>query len=111
MEERIKSALVLLKSGKFFNVAGLKLSAEKKGVIEVTGWSHYSIFNNLTKTKCLKELKEIKELFEKIVNHSIELKEFINVKEIEYNLAFNYGQGSVGIVSEKRGILVWQTQL
>ena len=57
MEERIKSALSLLKAGKFFNVAGLKLSAEKKGVIEVTGWSHYSIFNNLTKTKCLKELE------------------------------------------------------
>ena len=41
MEERIKAALMFIKSRKFFNVAGLKLSAEKKGVIEVTGWSHY----------------------------------------------------------------------
>ena len=112
MEERMKGALILLKAGKFFNVGGLKLSAEKKGVIEVTGWSRYSIFNNLTKTKCLKELKEIKELFGKIVNHSIELKEFINVKEIEYNLAFDdSGKASIGICSEKRGILVWQTEL
>jgi len=112
MEERMKGALILLKAGKFFNVGGLKLSAEKKGVIEVTGWSHYNIFSNLTKTECLKELEEIKFLFKKMIENFSDLKSFIIDRDINYNLDFDdSGKGSIGICSEKKGILVWETEL
>ena len=111
MKERIKTALMFLKLGKFFNVAELKLSSEKKGIIEVTGWSNYISINNLTKKISLRELEEIKARFNEIVNYSTEFKKFIEDKEIVYNLAFNYGQGSIGICSEKKGILVWETEL
>jgi len=49
----------------------------------------------------LKELKETKELFKKMINTSNDLREFIEGREIEYVLCYNYGMGSLEICSEK----------
>jgi hypothetical protein len=112
MEERMKGALMFLKLGKSFNVGGLKLSAEKKEVFEVTGWSNYNIFNNLTKTESLKEVGEVKELFKKMIEHFPDLKKIIKNKDINYNLVFDdSGKGSIGICSEKKGVLFWEIDL
>ena len=70
------SALKFLKDGQSFKVDELRLGAEKPGVIEVTGWSKHRNFSNLSKVQCLKELKEIKSLFNNMVAISPELKNF-----------------------------------
>ena len=62
---------------------------------------------NITKTRALKELKETKELFKKMINTSNDLREFIEGREIEYVLSYNYGMGSLEICSEKNGIIKW----
>ena len=112
MEGRIKTALEFLKDGQSFTVGELKLGVEQEGVLEVTGWSQYKNFENLTKQQSLKELEEIKALFYKMVNVSKDLKNFIENKSIEFNLYFDdYGKGSIGICSEKDKILAWEADL
>lgn len=60
MKDRIKTAVEFLKDGQSFTVGKLKLGAEQEGVLEVTGWTQYKNFENLTKQQSLKELEEIK---------------------------------------------------
>lgn len=112
MEGRIKTALEFLKDGQSFLVGELRLGVEIPGTIDVTGWSSYKNFANLTKQQSLKELEEIKAIFYRMVNVSPELKSFIENKSIKFNLYFDdYGKGSIGICSEKDKILAWETDL
>ncbi len=112
MKDRIKTALVFLKEGQFFTVGDLKLSSEKTGVIEVTGWSQYTNYANLTKRQCLMELEEIKDLFYKMVNISPELQDFIKDKSMEFNLFFDdYGKGSILLCSEKQKTINWDSEI
>jgi len=109
MEERVRTALEFLKDGQSFTVGELRLGAEKLGVLEVTGWSQYTNFANLTKRQCLRELEEIKARFYGMVNVSSELNDFVKDKLIEFNLCFDdYGKGSIWICSEKNGIIKWE---
>jgi len=112
MKERIKTALEFLKNGQSFTVGELRLVAEKDGILEVIGWSQYKNFENLTKQHSLKELEEIKDIFQRMVNVSKDLKNFIKNKSVEFNLYFDdYGKGSIGICSEKDKILAWEVDL
>ncbi len=112
MEERIRTALEFLKDGQSFTVGELRLGAEKPGVIEVTGWSQYTNFANLTKQQCLRELEEIKALFYKMVDASLELKYFIKDKSAEFTLCFDdYGKGSIGLCSEKENKITWEADI
>lgn len=111
MENRIKMAVEFLKDGQSFKVGDLRLGVENPGSVYVTGWSTYNNLENLTKQIALKELQEIKGLFQKMVNASPELKEFIQYKSVEFNLAFDYGQGAIGVCSEKDEKIVWETDL
>lgn len=111
MEDRIKTAVEFLKDGQSFKVGDLRLGVEKPGNVYVTGWTTYNNLENLTKQIALKELQEIKHLFQKMVDISPELKEFIEDKSIEFNLAFDYGQGAIGVCSEKEGKIIWEADL
>ena len=111
MEKRIKTAVKFLKDGQSFKVGDLKLGIESSGVMYVIGWSRYYSLENLTKSGALRELREIKYLFQMMVDTSADLKEFVQNRSIEYNLAFNYGQGSIGICSEKDKVLTWEINL
>ncbi len=112
MEERIKTAFQFLKDGQSFTVGELRLGAEKLGVIEVTGWSQYIDFANLTKLQCLKELEEIKALFHKMVDVSPELRDFIKYKSTVFTLCFDdYGKGSIELCSEKENKITWEANI
>jgi len=111
MENRIKIAVEFLKNGQSFMVGDLRLGIEKPGSVYVTGWSTYDNLENLTKQIALKELQEIKCVFQKMVDISPELKDFIGNNSIEYNLAFNYGQGAIGVCSEKDGKIIWELDM
>ena len=111
MENRIKTAVEFLKDGQSLIVGDLRLGVEKPGGVYVTGWSTYNNLENLTKQIALKELQEIKDLFQKMVDISPELKEFIEDKSVEFNLTFDYGQGAIGVCSEKEGKIIWEVNL
>lgn len=112
MEERIQTALEFLKDGQSFTVGELRLGVEKPGVIEVTGWSQYNNFANLTKQQSIKELEDIKTLFYKMVNTSSDLKSFIENKSIEFHLYFDdSGKGSIEICLEKDKTIAWIADL
>ncbi len=110
-EKQIKTAIEFLKIGQSFRIENLRLGVENSKTLYITGWSNYSYIENLTKEIALRELQEIKVMFKKILAISKELRDFIEDKSFEYNLAFNYGQGSIGICSEKKGKVTWETSL
>jgi len=107
---RIKTAVEFLKDGQSFSVGDLRLGIERN-IINVTGWSQYSNLENLTKHIALKELDEIKTLFQQMIDASPELRIFIVGKKIEYNLYFDdYGKGSIIICSENDRALKWEME-
>ena len=109
--KRIKTAVEFLKDGQSFNVGELRFGIGNSNCIYVTGWTQYLHLENLTKQLALKELNNIKTLFNRMVSTSTELRDFAQGKSIEYNLAFNYGQGAIGICTEKDGVLKWEHDL
>ena len=112
MGKRIKTALKFLRDGQSFTVGDLRIGAESPGVVKVIGWSRYNNFVNLTKQHSLKELKEVKTTFYKMVDVSLDLKDFVKDKLIEFNLYFDdYGKGSISICSEKEGEIKWEVDL
>ena len=108
--ERINTAVQFLKDGGSFKVGDLRLGVISKSCIYVTGWSQFSDIENLTKYKATLELAEIRDIFKKMVNGSLELSKFIQGKVIKYNLALNYGMGAIGICSEINGMITWEIE-
>ena len=106
-----ETALEFLKDGLSFSVGDLRLGIEGKNTLFVTGWSQYLDFENLTRSKAIQEIEEIKNVFMKMVESSIELKEFIQKRSVKYNLAFNYGMGSIGVCSEQNGVIEWESEI
>jgi hypothetical protein len=112
MKERIKTALEFLKEGQSFSVGELKLGAEEYAVLEVMGWSRNINFDNTTKSQCLRELKDIKVLFFKMLDMSPELNEFISNKSIKITLCFNdSGKGSIELCSEIENTITWKADI
>lgn len=110
-QDRIKTAVEFLKDGQSFKVDALRLGIAAN-VIEVAGWSQYIYLDNLTKKQSLTELEEIKALFFKMVDTSLDLKNFILGKIIEYVLYFDdYGKGSIIICSERDNVVKWEIEL
>ena len=65
----------------------------------------------MTKQRALIELEEIKSLFIKMVSASPELKDFLQNKQLEFSLDFNYGMGTIRICSEIDGVVKWKVEL
>jgi hypothetical protein len=109
--ERINTAVKFLNNGQSFRVEPLLLGTIDTSNLYVTGWSQYIFLNNLTKQIALRELQEIKILFEEMISISQDLRGFVKNKKIEYNLVFDTGKAGVGICSEKNGNIEWQRDL
>lgn len=108
----IKTAIEFLKDGQPFTVAELRLSIEENNTLRVTGWSQCINFENLTTRQSVKELEEIKVIFKKMIEVSLELQAFIQGKSIEYSLFFDdYGKVSIPICSEKKGLVLWEVDI
>lgn len=106
MKKKISKALHFLSKGQPCIIDRLRLEIYKNEIIKVIGWSKYKNFTNLTKQQCRKELEEIKIDFNQIVENSVEFKDFIQNKSIEFSLYFDdYGKGSIEICIEKNGII------
>ncbi len=108
LKHRLEIALIFLKKGQSFKIENLKLGIEKGNIFYVVGWSTKRTIGNISKASALKELEGIEEKFYEFIQISRDLKDFIKNKTLEFNLAFDYGQGSVGICSKKDGIIKWK---
>jgi hypothetical protein len=109
--EKIKIAIDFLKDGLSFRVGDLRLGVQEDNKLTVTGWTQYSNLDNLNKYYALIEFEEVKSIFLSMLEVSLELKEFIKNKTIQYNLAYDYGMGGVGICSEENGVFTWEYEL
>jgi len=109
--QRIKSAIILLTEGHLLKVGELTFCNKEKHIFSVAGCSVTYNLETLTIQKALTELKEIKILFNKMVNASYELSEYIKNKQIQYYLYFDYGMGYLGICNEIEGRIKWETEL
>jgi hypothetical protein len=110
LQERITNAIVLLTDGHPFKVGDLTFKSQKD-CFSVTGWTLKNDLKNVTKKTALTELKETKDLFNKMCLAAPELSDFIVGKEIEYHLCFDVGKGGIGICSETDGGIKWVTEL
>jgi hypothetical protein len=77
LKDRLRSALKLLSDGQGFKVSDLHIAYKDKILFSVTGWSQNILLENVTRQSALTELKEIKSLFQKMVEASDELSDFI----------------------------------
>lgn len=111
LKHRIKNALIILEDGNSFKVGELSFKNKDKNTFSVTGWTIKNDLKNITKVFALSELNEIKSLFKKMTQVSSELSEFINQRQIEFNLGYDYGMGGIGICSEIDGQIKWKTEI
>lgn len=106
-KSKIDIAIDFLLEGQSYKIDDLRLGMIDSHTMHVTGWTQYIDINNVTKHIALSELNEIKELFNQMVDSSEILKKFITDKSIEYNLAYDYGMGAIGICSERDNVIKW----
>lgn len=107
---RIKIALEFLKDNQGFKVGGLFLS-RKDNVVYVNGFTNYNDLKNINKRIAIRELEDTKAEFNDYLEIVPEFKDFLENKEIEYSLVYDYGMGSIGICNEKKGVITWEYQL
>ncbi|HEX5001701.1 MAG TPA: hypothetical protein VFW78_04335 [Bacteroidia bacterium] len=109
VKERLISSLKMFEGGGGLSVGGLFLryhESNGKRLLDVTGDTLWSP-KILTKKMALKELEEIKDLFKRFTEVSMEFSNFTSGCELRFHLDYNYGMGSKGICSEVLGIVTW----
>lgn len=112
MQNRIKTALEFLKDGQSFKVGDLRLGINEKNCLVISGWSRYNNFTNITKSKSLEELEDIKNTYNEMELLSNELKHFAEYRCKEFVLNYeDVGKSSIEICSEKEGVFEWKLDL
>ncbi len=110
MTDRIKQAVQFLKDGQSFTVNEIRLGI-KDNYVYVTGWTSFKQLSDLNKSSAAMELNKIKAEFDFFLNECKELKDFVKGKIMKFNLAFDYGMGSIGICSEVNNIIIWESTI
>ena len=87
------------------------LGLDENNFLNVTSLSNYTYWDSITKKTSINELNEIKHLFNRMINSSEELSEFISNKTIKYNLDYDYGMGDIRICSEVNNVIEWHVDL
>jgi hypothetical protein len=101
-----------LEVGESRKLGDLRIGVLDENIIYVTGQSKARRIEDMTEKKVLDELNSLKTELRSIIDgSSIELKNFIAGKTIKFNLAYNYGMGSVEICHEVNGVIYWNPYL
>lgn len=112
IESRMKTAIDFIDEGKPFNIGGLNLRQKKSGSIVVAGASRWIELSNITKTIALEEIESIKSRFKEMLKNSVDLKSFVERRDIEF-LLYNddAGKTNIYICSLKHKKLRWHLEL
>ena len=108
--EILSKAVEYLQRGERVNVGDLWIEVEKYAVI-VIGFSDFANLENISQQIALRELRETKELFLKMVLTSEKLKDFVSDKTIKYHLNYDTGKASFPICSEVGNLVSWNVNL
>lgn len=108
---RLRDAVRILREGGTIKIGDVRLGTHGKNELTVTGWTRYQSLENLTQTKALSELDEIKTIFLNMLGASPELLDFSDTKTVGYYLGQDYGQGAIGICKEIEGKVIWEVGL
>ncbi|MGY3214463.1 hypothetical protein [Mucilaginibacter sp. HD30] len=107
--KRITTGIELLKDGFPYKVGELYLGFGD-GYFNITGNSQSIDLKNITEGGALKEMEEIKRMFENMLSVSSDLKDLIRDKKLKFSLDFDYGMGSIRICSEIDNVLKWEME-
>lgn len=86
LRQRLKDAIGVLEVGHSIDVNGLKLFVKKSEYINVIGKSEFNDLKQLTNQFALKELEDIKEVFNNMRIAVPEFSDYINNLEVRYQL-------------------------
>lgn len=95
LQHRIKNVIILLADGHSLKVGDLTFACTGKNHFSVTGWTLKNDLMNVTKQSALTELADIKTLFTNMTIASNELADFIQGRQIEFCLGYDYGMGAI----------------
>lgn len=84
---------------------------KRNGVLAVTGWTNFTILENLTQAQALKELGEIRELYERIVHQCPQFLVMCGASKVKFILDFDDGGGAAGVCEEESGVVTWIAKL
>ncbi|WP_040478406.1 hypothetical protein [Mariniradius saccharolyticus] len=111
LTDRIKNAIILLSDRHSFKVGDLTFGCDNQNNFFVSGWVESHELKNISKTRAINELTETKQLFSKMLAVSTDLKKFIENRNVEYSLCYNYGMGSIELCKERKGNIEWTLEL
>lgn len=109
--DRIKDAIILLSDGYPSKVGDLTFVCDNQNNFFISGWVESFELKNISKIRALNELTETKQFFSKMIAVSNDLKMFIENRNIEYSLCYNYGMGSLELCRERNGNIEWTIEL
>jgi len=80
-------------------------------VLAVTGWTNFTVLENLTQAQALNELAEIRELFARIEHECPQFLALCEASRVRFILDLDYGNGAAGICQEEAGTVTWIAKL
>nr|WP_315177138.1 hypothetical protein [uncultured Flavobacterium sp.] len=104
--ERIR----LVTDGVPLKLDNLTIRTTSSGKLLITGWTNTINFENITKSKILQELDNLKKSYSELAKSFEELNDIVknNGLTIEYNMAYDdAGKCGIGLCSEIDGKLEW----
>ena len=113
MSSRLETAVDFLLEGTSppFKIGDLRIGLKEDKTLYVTGWTRSSSIENMTKNRAIGELEEIKQIFEKMIASSDRLHRLVQESGVEFNLAFDYGMGAIGICTERKNTIEWLIEM
>lgn len=110
MSSRIDIAVEMLKEGRAFKVGDILLSVSE-GALHVTSQTRSFSLDSMTQASALRELTEIKGLFEKMLSESQNLRQFATNKSLEFILTISAGMSNQPVCREHNGEVIWEASL
>ena len=109
--QRLEIAIDFVRKGQAFAIGGLQLYGEDAATLCVTGLSQFYSIRHITREIALKELSEVMEGFNRMLEVCPCLLELTGKSRVKFVLACDCGKSSVGICSSEEGVISWDVDL
>jgi len=108
---RIKTAAEFVRDGMSLSVGEVIFYCGDAQTLGIGGWSRSPALEIITQQSALKELLEIINLYNDILEICPRLLDLAEKKQVMFSLGFDYGMGTIRICSMKNGIVTWDVNL